>query len=99
MEDLTESFEMLMNADLWVQAIVILAAFLAPTVLMNVVGDTVEDLIPISVPAEAYGVGVFVAAQYLPMYRGAASTGATVAVADNVADRTGVKQSILSMGA
>ena len=95
MDELTDSFEMLMDTDLWLQAVVILAAFLAPTVLRNVL----EGRLPFDVPDEGYGIGVIVGAQYLPAYRAETTTGGAVYVVDKAAERADLKQQVTSMGA
>lgn len=95
MAELSDSFEMMMDSDLWVQAAVILAAFLAPTVLHNLLAGR----LPMSVPDEGYGVAVIVGAQYLPEFRAEATTGGAVYVVDKAAERAGLKQEVTQLGA
>lgn len=95
MDDLTDSFETLMDTDLWVDAVVILAAFLAPTVLRNVLAGR----LPFEMPGEGYGIIVIVGAQYLPDYQAAATTGGAVYTVDQAVGRTDLKQRVMEVGA
>jgi hypothetical protein len=95
MADLSEQFQMLADSDMVVEVIVVLAAFMIPTIARNVL----EPNTPFDVPDEAYGVLVAFGATFLPEYREQAMLGGGLYSADKAAERFGLKQRVTSVGA
>jgi hypothetical protein len=93
--DLSEQFGAIADSEMVVEVIVVFAAFMAPTVLRNVI----EPNTPFDAPDELYGVLVAFLAGYLPEYTNQARVGGGLYVADKAAERFNVKQRVTSMGA
>jgi len=92
---LNDSFDVLMDVDEWERAAGVFAGFLLPTVAKNVI----EPNSPYDIPDELYGVLVMVGGQYSPAYSSELTLGGGVYVADQLAERAELKQSVQSMGA
>lgn len=95
MANLTNSFDVLLEEDTWMEAAAIFAGFLFPTVVRNVL----EPNTPFDAPDEVYGLAVMVGGQYAPMYQTQITTGGGLYTVDKVAQRAGIKQRVTSMGA
>lgn len=92
--NLTDSFDVLMDEDEWLEAGAVFVGFMAPTVARNVL----EGSLPFDAPDETYGVAVMVGGQYAPMYSNQISLGGGVYVADKLAERADLKQRVTSIG-
>lgn len=95
MANFTDSFDVLLDEDEWMEAGAVFAGFLAPTVARNVL----EGGTPFDIPDETYGLVVMVGGQYAPMYSNQISLGGGVYVADKLAERFDVKQAVTDLGA
>lgn len=96
MADLADAFDQLMSFDMWEEVAAILAGFFAPTVLNNLVSGFVPAAADIP---ETYGLAVVGAAQFAPSYSNELSLGGGLYTADKLAERTGIKQTVVSVGA
>jgi hypothetical protein len=95
MANLTDSFDVLMDADEWERAGAVFAGFLAPTVVRKVG----EGTTPFDVPDEAYGIAVMIGSSYAPMYQGELALGGGVYTVDKLAERAELKQTVTELGA
>ena len=96
MSELENAFNQLLSFDMWEDVAVTLAAFFAPTVVQNLVGGVVPN--SVDVP-EAYGLAVVAGSRFSPMYKREIAIGGGLYTADAVADRFGIKSTIVNMGA
>lgn len=93
-ENLTDSFDVLLDQEEWMQAGAVFSGYLAPTVARNVI----EPNAPFNVPDELYGVGVMVAGQYSPMYETEISLGGGVYAVDKLAERVDLQDRVAAVG-
>lgn len=94
MDQIEDAFGTLADTDHWEEAVGVLAGFLAPTVLHNVVSGRMG----MEVPDEAYGVGIIALASFSPMYAREMQVGGGVYVADKALERFGLKSTITNLG-
>lgn len=95
MASFNDSFDALLDFEEWERIAVIFAGFLAPTVAKNVI----EPNSPYDIPDEVYGLLVMAGSQYSPMYQNEMLVGGGLYVADQAAERVGLKSSVTEMGA
>ena len=94
MGDLQDQFDQLLDYEEWIQILVVLAAFMAGTVVRNVL----EPNTPFDLPDEVYGLVVFFAGGYAPEYGREVMIGGGLYTADKLAERLDVKQRVTSIG-
>lgn len=92
--NLSDSFDVLADADEWERAAGVFAGYLAPTVVRNLA----EPNTPFDLPDEVYGVATMVGGQYLPMYQNEVSLGGAVYTVDKLAERAELKQRVTRIG-
>jgi hypothetical protein len=95
MTDLQDQFDQLLDMEEWIQIIVVFAAFMAGTVVRNVL----EPNTPWDLPDEIYGVVVMFAGGYMPEYGREVMLGGGIYTADKLAERSGLKSRVTSVGA
>ena len=96
MAELSQSFDAIMDAELWTRAAAVTAGYFAPTVLRNLIGGAVPDMAD---QRELYGVAVVGAGQMSPMYANEISLGGGIHTVDAAAERFDVKGTIVNAGA
>lgn len=94
MGDIADQFDEVADIDLWMQGVVVFAAFLLPTVAKNIL----EGTLPFDAPDEAYGVAVILVAQYAGDYSSEAAIGGALYAVDKAAERFDVKQRVTALG-
>lgn len=94
--DIAGAFDTLMESDIWVTAAATAGGYMVPVVLENLVGGAVPDAI--NYP-ETYGVAGMALGQMSPKYSTELTVGAGVSVVEDVAERFGVKETIVNAGA
>lgn len=92
--NLTDSFDVLMDADEWERAGAVFGGFLAPTVVRNLA----EPHTPFDAPDEVYGLATMVGSRYLPMYQNEVALGGAVYTVDKLASRADLKQRVTQIG-
>jgi len=97
MSDMAEAFAELADTDMWVSVVVILGAFLAPTVVQNIAGSHVPS--QVNEYPEVYGLAVIIGGQFAPMYQTEISLGGGLYTADKAAERVGIKSTVQGVGA
>jgi len=95
MPDLQDQFDALLDMEGWIEIVVVFAAFMAGTVVRNVL----EPNTPFDLPDELYGIVVFVAGGYVPEYGREVMIGGGLYTADKAAERFNLKQRVTSVGA
>jgi hypothetical protein len=95
MADLQDQFDALLDMEGWVEIVVVFAAFMAGTVVRNVL----EPNTPFDLPDELYGIVVFVAGGYVPEYGREVMIGGGLYTADKAAERFNLKQRVTQVGA
>ena len=95
MPDLQDQFDELLDMEGWIEIVVVFAAFMAGTVVRNVL----EPNTPFDLPDEVYGVVVFVAGGYVPEYGREVMIGGGIYTADKAAERFNLKQRVTQLGA
>lgn len=96
MAELSQSFDTIMDAEMWTRVAAITAGYFAPTVLRNLIGGAVPDTVD---QPELYGVAVVGGGQMAPMYQNEISLGGGIHTLDAAAERFDVKSTIVNMGA
>jgi hypothetical protein len=95
MPDLQDQFDQLLDVEDWMMIIAVFAAFMAGTVVRNVL----EPNTPVDLPDEVYGILVMLAGGYSPQYAGSIVTGGGLYTVDKLAERFDLKQRVNQMGA
>lgn len=97
MAELTDSFEVLADGEMWMNIVVLGAGFMGGTLVKN----TVEGRNLVDAPDEAYGLVVSVASYYAldGDYQKFATIGGGLYTVDKLAQRFGVKSRVEGMGA
>jgi len=89
--ELTDSFEALADPEMMQRTAAVGGGYLGASLAQS----TVDPMLPVDVPNEAYGIGVAAGAMsYSPMYGEEMALGGAVYTLDALAQRFGVKQSI-----
>lgn len=96
MAEMADAFDQVIEFDMWETVLATLAGFFAPTVLENLAGGAMPDVVDHS---EVYGLAVVAGGQFLPKYQTEVSIGGGLATADAAAERFGVKSTIVNAGA
>lgn len=97
MAELTDSFEVLADGEMWVNIVVLGAGFMSGTLIKN----TVEGRDLVNLPDESYGIGV-VLASYFALdgdYQRFGMLGGGLYTVDKAAQRFGIKSRVEGMGA
>jgi hypothetical protein len=97
MADVTDEFSRLMDSEFVVHVVVVLAAYMVPTLLKN----TIEGRDVVDLPDEVYGVVTVLGSGYLldGEYRKFAGIGGGVYTVEQAAERVGIKGAVEEMGA
>jgi len=97
MAEIADEFSRLMDSEFVVHVVVVLVAYMAPTLLKN----TIEGRDVLDLPDEVYGVAVVLASGYLldGDYRKFAGIGGGVYTVEQAAERVGIKGAVEGMGA
>lgn len=90
MGELADSFDTLVDSDLWMDAVILFGAFLAGTVAKNLI----EPNSPWDLPDEVYGGVVILGAGYLPEGENMARMGGGLYVVDKLGERFGIKKAV-----
>jgi len=95
MPELADSFDALADEDLWMESAAVAGGYMGSSLAQS----TLDGMLPVDVPNEAYGVGVAaVGYAYGGGFNKEVTTGGAVNALDAFAQRVGVKQSINQMG-
>lgn len=94
--EINEAFNSLMDMEMWESAVVALGGYLAPTVVENVASGRVPEVVD---HPEVYGIATIAGAEFAPAYTREVQVGAGVYTAENVAERAGLRDTIVSVGA
>lgn len=90
-----DAFEQMLDFDMWEEVAAILAGFFAPTILRNLTSGFVPNSVDYR---ELYGVAVVAGGQFSPAYQNELSIGGGLYTADALAERVGVKSTVMGVG-
>lgn len=90
-----DAFDQVLNFDMWEEVVATLAGFFAPTVLRNITSGVVPDAVDYR---ELYGVAVVAGGQFSPAYSNEMSIGGGLYTADALAERAGIKSTVMEVG-
>jgi len=94
MTELADSFENVVDADLWEQAAAVGAGYMGAS-LAQTIG---EGVTPFDLPNEVFGVGVAYAGYtFAPAYENEIAAGGAVYTLDSVAQRFGLKNRVTDL--
>lgn len=89
MAEFADAFDNVTDSDLWVEAAIVFAAFLAPTVARNMLDPFMPGE---GLPDAIYGIIVMAAAAFAPDYQESVALGGGLYTVDKVAERFDLKQ-------
>jgi hypothetical protein len=90
-----DAFDQVLNFDMWEEVAAMLAGFFAPTVLRNLTSGVVPNAVDYR---EAYGLAVVAGGQFSPAYASEISIGGGLYTADALAERAGIKSTVMGVG-
>jgi hypothetical protein len=97
MAEIADEFSRLMDSEFVIHVVIVLAAYMVPTLLKN----TIEGRDVVDLPDEVYGLVTVLGSGYLldGDYRKFAGIGGGVYTVEKVTERAGIKSAVDEMGA